>query len=392
MKITNSSIAMTSTHDKMSYSYKESATLQRRASEDLPGAILEISAKQEGKSYVESMKDFQYQEKRQRDKQQAQNMLEGMKRAQEEQKAHEAENENIWDYAEDDTGEIWMLKRILAILRGEDIPIEDRRHVGKALDLRSRSFKSSECEAAEELNLKLQAGQEVLAGTTRGGTLFQKVTVESGVKTEYEDTTFASVGQVRTADGRSNDFNIEFSMSRAFTEKFNSISVEEMIVCDPLIINLNDNNVTVTDQKYRFDLDADGKEEEISFAGKGSGFLALDKNHDGRINDGTELFGTRSGDGFGDLAAYDEDGNGWIDENDSVYNDLKVWMKDDEGNDRLVSIKKADVGAIYLGSAETQFNLNNEENKTNGVLRKTGVFLHESDGRVGTVSHVDLAL
>ena len=67
-------------------------------------------------------------------------------------------------------------------------------------------------------------------------------------------------------------------------------------------------------------------------------------------------------------------------------------MKDDEGNDRLVSIKKADVGAIYLGSAETQFNLNNEENKTNGVLRKTGVFLHESDGRVGTVSHVDLAL
>lgn len=392
MKITNSSIAMTSTHDKMSYSYKESATLQRRASEDLPGAILEISAKQEGKSYVESMKDFQYQEKRQRDKQQAQNMLEGMKRAQEEQKAHEVENESIWDYAEDDTGEIWMLKRILAILRGEDILIEDRRHVGKALDFRSKSFKSSECEATEELNLKLQAGQEVLAGTTRGGTLFQKVTVESGVKTEYEDTTFASFGQVRTADGRSINFNIEFSMSRAFTEKFNSISVEEMIVCDPLIINLNDNNVSVTDQKYRFDLDADGKEEEISFAGKGSGFLALDKNHDGRINDGTELFGTKSGDGFGDLAAYDEDGNGWIDENDSVYNDLKVWMKDDEGNDRLVSIKKADVGAIYLGSAETQFNLNNEENKTNGVLRKTGVFLHESDGRVGTVSHVDLTL
>ena len=64
MKITNSSIAMASTHDKMSYSYKESATLQRRASEDLPGAILEISAKNEEKSYVESMKDFQYQEKR----------------------------------------------------------------------------------------------------------------------------------------------------------------------------------------------------------------------------------------------------------------------------------------------------------------------------------------
>ena len=41
----------------------------------------------------------------------------------------------------------------------------------------------------------------------------------------------------------------------------------------------------------------------------GSGYLALDKNGDGTINDGSELFGTRNGDGFADLAQYDEDGN-----------------------------------------------------------------------------------
>ena len=392
MKITNSSIAMASSHDKMSYSYKESISVQRRASEDLPGAILEISAKNEEKSYVESLKEFQYQEKQQKERQQAQNMINSFKQTQDQQRLQEAKNEDAWDYGEDASGEIWMLKRILAILKGEDIPLEERPHVGKALDLRSGSFKSCESQAAQELDLKLQAGKEVLSGTTRGGTLFQKVTVESGVKTEYEDTTFASTGKINTADGRTIDFNIEFSMSRAFTEKFNSLSVTEMFVCDPLILNLNDNTVSVTDQKFRFDLDADGKEEEISFAGRGSGFLALDKNNDGKINDGSELFGTKSGDGFGDLASYDEDGNGWIDENDSVYHKLKVWMKDDEGNDRLISIQKADVGAIYLGSADTQFNLNNDENLTNGVLRKTGVFLHESDGRVGTVSHVDLTL
>lgn len=392
MKITNSSIAMASSHNKMSYSYKESISMQRRASEDLPGAILEISAKNEEKSYVESLKEFQYQEKQKKERQQAQNMIDSFKQTQDQQRLQETKNQESWDYGEDASGEIWMLKRILAILKGEDIPLEERPHVGKALDLRSGSFKSCESKATQELDLKLQAGREVLSGTTRGGTLFQKVTVESGVKTEYEDTTFASTGKINTADGRTIDFNIEFSMSRAFTEKFNSLSVTEMFVCDPLILNLNDNTVSVTDQKFRFDLDADGKEEEISFAGKGSGFLALDKNNDGKINDGSELFGTKNGDGFGDLASYDEDGNGWIDENDSVYNKLKVWMKDDEGNDRLISIQKADVGAIYLGSADTQFNLNNDENLTNGVLRKTGVFLHESDGRVGTVSHVDLTL
>ena len=144
--------------------------------------------------------------------------------------------------------------------------------------------------------------------------------------------------------------------------------------------------------KFLFDLDADGKEEEVSFAGRGSGFLALDKNGDGKINDGSELFGTKSGDGFGDLAAYDEDGNGWIDEADSVFKDLKVWTKDENGKDVLMNLKDADVGAIYLGSAQTEFSLNNQATQqTNGIIRKTGVYLKESGG-VGTVQHVDLAV
>ena len=45
---------------------------------------------------------------------------------------------------------------------------------------------------------------------------------------------------------------------------------------------------------------------------------ALDINEDGKINDGKELFGTASGNGFGDLAAYDQDNNGWIDEKCSM--------------------------------------------------------------------------
>ena len=41
----------------------------------------------------------------------------------------------------------------------------------------------------------------------------------------------------------------------------------------------------------------------------GNAFLSLDKNSDGIINDGSELFGAASGNGFADLAKYDEDGN-----------------------------------------------------------------------------------
>ena len=62
--------------------------------------------------------------------------------------------------------------------------------------------------------------------------------------------------------------------------------------------------------------------DEINKLAAGQGFLALDKNEDGEINDGGELFGTRSGDGFGELAVFDEDCNGWIDEKKIVLENL----------------------------------------------------------------------
>lgn len=74
---------------------------------------------------------------------------------------------------------------------------------------------------------------------------------------------------------------------------------------DPLVINLNSSTAQVTDQKFYFDLDADGTADRISMLKSGSGFLALDKNGNGKIDDGSELFGTQSGDGFADLEEYD---------------------------------------------------------------------------------------
>ena len=126
--------------------------------------------------------------------------------------------------------------------------------------------------------------------------------------------------------------------------------------------------------------------------GPGSGYLALDKNGDGVINNGSELFGTTSGNGFADLAAYDSDGNGWIDEADEIFDKLRIWSKDANGKDVLVGLGAAGVGAIYLGSADTEFSLNSKsDNSTNAVIRKSGIFLYEN-GNVGTIQHVDVAM
>lgn len=216
---------------------------------------------------------------------------------------------------------------------------------------------------------------------------------------EQEDTSFSTVGTVRTKDGREINFNVNVNMSRRCEEYYKEqLNVAEFTLHDPLVINLDTDVAELSDQTFYFDLDADGEEEEISML-KGSGYLALDKNEDGIINDGSELFGTGNGDGFADLARYDEDGNGWIDENDSIWSKLKIWCKDEKGNDVLYKLSDKGVGAICLQNVSTDFTLQGdrtardgttEVNATNGAIRKTGIFLYEN-GNVGTVQHVDMA-
>lgn len=161
-------------------------------------------------------------------------------------------------------------------------------------------------------------------------------------------------------------------------------------MCDPLVINLDTDVASLSDQTFYFDIDADGELDEISQLGAGSGYLALDKNGDGQINDGSELFGTASGNGFADLAQYDEDGNGWIDENDAVWDKLKIWCKDEEGNDVLYRLADKGVGAICLQNVSTDFTLKGSSGQTQGAIRNSGVFLYEN-GAAGTVQHVDVA-
>lgn len=222
--------------------------------------------------------------------------------------------------------------------------------------------------------------------------IYVKETVQSFFYSETETTAFTTSGSVTTKDGRSFDINFTFEMSRSFEIAYEEYTREEFVLTDPLVINFNGDVTELSDQKFLFDLDCDGKAEEISEFASNSGFLAIDNNGDGIINDGSELFGTKSGNGFADLEKFDLDKNGWIDEADDVFSELKVWTKDEEGNNILMSIKEAGLGAIYLGTVNTKFALNSLfDNSTNGVIQKSGIYLMEN-GEANTIMHVDFAV
>ena len=206
---------------------------------------------------------------------------------------------------------------------------------------------------------------------------------------EYESTEFAAEGVIKTEDGREIDFSVNMNMSREFmSEQQISLRAGDALK-DPLVINFGGTAAELTQTKFNFDIDADGRDDQISFVGPRSGFLALDKNGDQTINDGSELFGALTGNGFAELTAYDEDNNGWIDENDSVYDRLRIWSKNQAGEDQLVALGQRGIGAMYLGNIDTPFAIKDSDNALQGQVRTSGVFLHE-DGRAGTMQQLDL--
>jgi len=208
---------------------------------------------------------------------------------------------------------------------------------------------------------------------------------------EQESTSFQAAGIVKTADGKEINFSATVSMSRQFlSEQSVDIKAGDALQ-DPLVINFDGGAAQLTTNKFHFDIDSDGTQEDISFVKSNSGFLALDLNHDGLVNNGNELFGPNSGNGFADLAKYDLDGNQWIDENDPIYENLRIWTKDADGNDQLFALGEKGIGAIYLGNAKTEFSIKNDTNQLQGQIRQTGIFLKE-DGKVGTIQQVDLAI
>jgi len=219
------------------------------------------------------------------------------------------------------------------------------------------------------------------------------VYTRSETLTESEQVAIRASGTVTTADGTSIDLSLNVSMSREYVAQTN-LTIRQgdpERVVDPLVINLDGNPVTLTNVRYSFDLDADGVKEEIPFVSQGSGLLALDRNGDGKIQDGTELFGPSTGNGFSELAKLDEDKNGWIDENDSFFSKLSIWIKNADGKDNFRTLKDAGVGALALASIQANFSFKNEQNDTLGMLRQGGLYLTENGG-VGSMLQIDLAV
>ncbi len=202
---------------------------------------------------------------------------------------------------------------------------------------------------------------------------------------ESESTNVCGTGLVKTCDGREIAFDFSVAMKRQYESETLSEESGTVQLRDPLVLSFDGKYCELSKERFSFDLDADGTAEWLPGLATGSCFLVFDRNGNGQADNGKELFGAQSGNGFADLAELDEDGNGWIDQADSAFNKLALWS-----GGSLQSLTEQGVGALYTAAVDAPFSLKNADNELLGQIRSAGVYLMES-GSVGFMQQVDLA-
>ncbi len=205
---------------------------------------------------------------------------------------------------------------------------------------------------------------------------------------ESEQMNFNSSGIVRTADGREISFSLDLMMSRQYIAE-NKISLEASGTGEAgTLVDFAGPASALIDTKFGFGIEPEESADSQSYLALGSGILTLDLNSDGQIDSINELVGT-TGNGFEELAAHDLDGNGWIDENDAIYDSLQILSQGSAGIDVLSGLKESNIGAINLGSVDSPYSLKNDQNVTVGQIDKSGIYLAE-DGTAGQVQQLSM--
>lgn len=137
---------------------------------------------------------------------------------------------------------------------------------------------------------------------------------------------------------------------------------------DPLALDLDGNGLQTTgvDRGVAFDIDGDGSTDRTSFVTGGDAFVALDRNGNGAIDSGRELFGDQNGDanGFLALATYDDNGDRRIDAQDAVYSDLRLLRIGPDHQQQLATLAETGVRAIDLDYRTTRQALNSYDSIT----------------------------
>ncbi|BCO31359.1 hypothetical protein TspCOW1_14620 [Thiohalobacter sp. COW1] len=179
-------------------------------------------------------------------------------------------------------------------------------------------------------------------------------------------------------------------------ERLRNLFASAQSLGSPIILDLDGDGVETmsVESGVNFDHDGNGFAEQTGWVGQDDALLVLDRNGDGRINGGSELFGNQSrlvdgglaSNGFEALAVLDENADGKIDLNDSVWHELRVWQ-DADGDGKSASDELIGLDTLHITAIHTDYSESSLMDAEGNHHKQLGSF-GRSDGTIGAASDV----
>ncbi len=271
-----------------------------------------------------------------------------------------------------------ILRRLLEAMTGKQI------HVARPVDSKPSD---ADQKVLDDLTHQAQPAApptSASSGNQRAGWGIQ-IDIER-TQTETTSVSFVAQGTIVTEDGKTIAFDASFiAQSASITVQNISLREGDAKMEDPLVLLYSGTQAELSQQAQAFDLGADGKPVQLPGISNGA-YVVQDLNKNGTVDDGKELIGALSGDGFADLRAMDQDGNGFIDSGDAKYQDLYLWQP---GGGKLTGLADAHILGLYTGNAATPFDLKAQNGDVGGRVNTTGIAINE-DGTVRPLEQIDV--
>ena len=217
--------------------------------------------------------------------------------------------------------------------------------------------------------------------------------------TREQSLSYQMQGQFQL-DDKQISLSYEFHLSSEST-RYRRFATRAGNLQDPLLVQFGNQSLGHIEGGQAFDINSDNSLDTLPIFSGDVGYLVFDQNANGRADDGSELFGPASGNGFHELAAFDSNQNGFIDKEDEHFDQLYLWQpsaqSETEGDSepgaqqRWLSLDEAGIMAINLSAIDTPYSFYDENDQLLAQMRRSSFAIGEN-GRGYGVHQVDVRI
>ncbi|MBL4942539.1 MAG: hypothetical protein JKY81_12870 [Colwellia sp.] len=268
------------------------------------------------------------------------------------------------------------------------------RFIGRELDISAFSYFTNNEKVNNNFELINQTFSAINAElVTIGEQSFQQgdlLSVEQWT-TSKQQLSYQIQGKFNIND-QALSLNYNFTLSSERTS-YSKIEMSAAALKDPLIVQFGAQSLgKITGQK-NFLINQDNTLDKLPIFSGDVGYLVFDQNNNQQADDGSELFGPQTGQGFAELARLDSNNNGFIDAEDKDFERLYLWQPnaDNSQTERWLSLQEAKIQAISLSAISTPFDFYDQQGQLQAQLRQSS-FAISDEGYGRGVHQVDVRI